>query len=70
LKKRIDQAGKEGGMIMAVVTALLIGFAGLIVLFAPFCLSADISEQERKYDVSSKEGQEGQRAGDSLNFAV
>jgi len=57
-------------MIIALVTALLIGFASLVVLFAPFLLSGELSEQERRNDVRSEERQQGQTADDSLNFAV
>ncbi len=57
-------------MILALVTALLVGFASLIVLFAPFLLSGELSEQERRYDVRSEEQQPRQTADDPLNYAA
>ena len=57
-------------MTAAVVTVLIVGFGGLIVLFAPFSLSGQLSEQEHGNDVAGEEGRERQDADDSFDFVA
>ena len=57
-------------MTATVVTVLIVGFGGLIVLFAPFSLSGQLSEQEHRNDIGGEESRERQGPDDSFDFAA